>query len=84
MEQTEPPRGDHAHQHPQPRILAAVGDGKTGQRADQHHPFYPQIEHPGTLGDQFPQGGKQERRAGSQPGADDIHNENQTSKLHGI
>ena len=41
------------------------GNAEAAHRADQHHAFHTQVHHPGALGEQLADCGKQKHRAGS-------------------
>ena len=40
----------------------ADADREGGQRPHQHHPFDPEVQHPGAFGDQFSEGGVNQGR----------------------
>ena len=53
--------GDHGREHPQPEVAAEIGRRKTGHGRQHHDALDAQVEHPGTLGKQLPDGAEGQR-----------------------
>ena len=58
-------RGDESRQHADQQRTARLGAGKPGQGTDQHQPLDAEVDDPGALVDDRTEGGKQDRRAGT-------------------
>ena len=56
------PAGDHGCGETEPGIARGQRRAEAGHRAQQHHTFYTQIQHPGALGKDFTDAGKQQNR----------------------
>ena len=72
MDHAQQAAGQHRHEHAEPRVAGGDAGREPGDRPEQHHPLDPEVQDPGTLGEDLADRREEQDRAGRDARGQDV------------